>query len=100
MGILLDISSQMQAMEEYVAQQTPINLTGNQGPIMDTSRDHARLDVKATTSSARVAAGHLGSAGTIALWMTNYKRADHAQLNGATTTRSTRVAAGRLEPLP
>ena len=51
MDILLDMSSQMQVMEEYVAQQNPINLTGNQGHILDMSTHHARLEASGTTSS-------------------------------------------------
>ena len=43
----------------------PINLTGNQGPILDTSGNHAWLDVSATTSSTWVAAGWLETSGTI-----------------------------------
>ena len=97
MNILLDMSSRMQVMEEYVAQQNPINLTGNQGPILDMRGDHARLNAATTTSSARVAASHMGSAGTITLWMANDMSTDCAQLNGAATSRIARTAAGCLE---
>ena len=71
MDILLDMSSWMQAMEVYVAQQNPLTHMGNQGSFLDMSRDRAHLDPATTTSSARVAAGHVGSSGTIALWMTD-----------------------------
>ena len=64
--ILLDMSSLMQAMEEYVTQKNPITHTGNQGPILDTSVDHAQLDAASTTSSAQVAVDHMESAGTAA----------------------------------
>ena len=66
MDILLDMSSRMKAMEEYVAQQHPFSHTGNQGPILDTSVDHAQLDAASTTSSAQVAVDHMESAGTAA----------------------------------
>ena len=63
MDILLDMSSQMQAMEEYVAQQNPINLMGNEGPTLDMSGDHAQLD--ATTSSARLLLATWGALGPL-----------------------------------
>ena len=97
MDLLLDMSSWMQAMEEYVAQQKTLTHMGNQGPVLDMSRDRARLDVPTTTSSARVSAGHVGSAGTITPWMADDMNADRARLDGAATTCSTQVAAGCLE---
>ena len=66
-------------------------------PILDTSGDHAQLDSAATTSSAWVAADHMGSAETIAPWMTDDTSADHARLDGAATTCSAWVAGGHLE---
>ena len=64
MELLLDMSSQMLAMEKFVVPHNHPTSMGNQGPIPDTSGNHPRLDDAATASSARVAAG--GSSGTIA----------------------------------
>ena len=84
-------------MEEYVAQQHPFSHTGNQGPILDTSGDHAQLDSAATSSSARIAAGHVGTTGTTAPWMADDTSTDHAWFDGAVTTCSIQDAAGHLE---
>ena len=67
MELLLDMSSRMQAMEEFVAQHNHPTLMGNRGPIPDRSSDHAQLNDAATNSSTWVAAGCLMSSGTIAL---------------------------------
>ena len=46
--------------------KTPLISWGNQGPILDTSTDHARLDVSSSTCSTWVAAGRLETSVTIA----------------------------------
>ena len=51
MDLLLDMSSPMQAMEDFLAQHNHPTLTGNQGLILDRSSDHTRLDDAATVSS-------------------------------------------------
>ena len=66
MDLLLEMSSQMQVMEEFVAQHNNPILIGNQGQIPERRRDNAQLDDAAATSSARFAAGHLESSCTIA----------------------------------
>ena len=65
MDLLLDMSSRMEAMEEFVAQHTLPHLTGNQGPIPERRHDHTQHDGAATSSSAHVAAGCLEGSGTI-----------------------------------
>ena len=57
LDLLLDMSSRMPAMEEFVAQHNNPTLTGNQGPIQERSSDHTRLDDTTTISNAQVAAG-------------------------------------------
>ena len=66
MELLLDMSGQMQAIEEFVARHSNPTLTRNQSPIRERSHDHAQLDGTATTSSARVPTGCMESSGTIA----------------------------------
>ena len=65
MDLLLDISSHMQAMEEYVSQHNPHTLMGNQGSIPERSSVHDCLDEATAPSSARAAAGSLDSSSTI-----------------------------------
>ena len=50
MDLLLDMSSQMQAMEEYVAQHSQHTLTGNQGSIPERSSVHTRPDDASATA--------------------------------------------------
>ena len=62
----LDMSSRMQAMEEYVSQHSQYTLPGNQDWILERSCEHDRLDDAASASGARAAAGGLDSSNTIA----------------------------------
>ena len=67
MELLLDMASQMQAMEDYVSQNSLHPLAGNQVSIPERSSAHDRLDDATTApSDPRAAAGGLNSSGTIA----------------------------------
>ena len=62
MDLLLDMSSQMQAMEEYVFKHSQHTLTGNQGSIPERSSIHTHLD----DATAEAAASGPDSSSTIA----------------------------------
>ena len=66
MDLLLDMSSLMQAIEEYMAQHSQHTLTENQGSIPERSSVHTCTDDSSTASSARDVAGCLDSSSTIA----------------------------------
>ena len=63
LDLLLDMSSRMEAMEEFVAQHNFPCLTVNQSLIPESSSHHH--DGAATSSRSWVAAGHLESSWTI-----------------------------------
>ena len=71
MDLLLDMSSRMQAMEEYASQHSQHSLTGIQGSIPERSSIHARPDAATATSSARAAAACLDRSSTIASRVTD-----------------------------
>ena len=56
MDLLLDMSSQMQTMEEYVSQHSQHTLMGNQDSIPERSSVHNCLDDAAVPSGARAVA--------------------------------------------
>ena len=66
MDLLLDMSSRMQAMEEYVSQHSQHTLTGNQGSIPERNSVHARLDNAAAPSCTGAAADGWDRSSTIA----------------------------------
>ena len=66
MDLLMDMSCQMQAMEEYVSQHNQHSLMGNQGSIPERSSIHARPDDATAASGTQAAAGCLDSISTIA----------------------------------
>ena len=59
MGLLLDMASRMEATDEFMAQPKQPKVTGNQGPIPESSSDQDWLDVAVKRSSPRLAAGHM-----------------------------------------
>ena len=66
MDLLLDMSSWLQAMEEYMAQHSQHNSTGNQGSIPERSSVHA-----CTNNATKAAAVGLDSSSTITLRVTD-----------------------------
>ena len=52
------MSSRMEVMEEFVAQNNLPHLTGNLGPILERCSEHTQHDGAATSSRGRVAADH------------------------------------------
>ena len=67
MDLLLDMSSRMEAMEEFMSQHNVPHLMGNLGLIPEGSSDLAQHDGAVGSISTCVVAGHLESSLTITL---------------------------------